>query len=103
MDERWRFSDWRQRPLEHYQVRYAATNVVAVRKLFMEFAEVIYRNESTAEMEERIGRLSNEKAKEWGETNGRRFANLFYYSLIREPEMVRCIEEFVRQCSDCCF
>ena len=69
----------------------------------MEFAGVIYTEKSTAEMEERIGRLSNAKAEEWGERNGRRFASLFYYSPIREPEMVRIIEEFVKECGDCAF
>lgn len=103
VEGRWRLSDWRQRPLEHFQVRYAATNVVAIRKVFMEFAEVIYRDESTAEMDERIGRLAKAKEEEWGESNGRRFANLFYYSPIREPEMVQCIEEFVKACNDCAF
>lgn len=73
------------RPLEHFQVRYAATSAVAIRRLFMEFAEVIYREESMAEMEEKIERLEKAKEEEWGGPDRKRFGNLFYYSLVREP------------------
>ena len=103
VDARWRRSDWRLRPLEHFQVRYAATSAVAIRRLFMEFAEVIYREESMAEMEEKIERLEKAKEEEWGGPDRKRFGNLFYYALVREPEMVRWIEEFVKECGDCAF
>lgn len=103
VDARWRRSDWRLRPLEHFQVRYAATGAVAIRRLFMEFAEVIYREESMAEMEEKIERLEKAKEEEWGGPDRKRFGNLFYYSLVREPEMARWIEEYVKKCGDCAF